>query len=146
VVEMRIEFLIFRFQKLSWSWIRLHWGIELVSFQEWKSTYNLFNILALREWNLILHKLHKDTQYVFRLSELFDLEFRLQQISKFFIGLFCFWHNQNAINIDEKQNFIFNQQAWCFWADLESNGFQEISESKVSFSSRLSVAIDALLK
>jgi hypothetical protein len=65
---------------------------------------------------------------------------------KYFIGLLSFWHNQDVINIDEKQNFIFNQQARLFWADFESNGFQEIWASKAQFSSRLFEAIDTLLK
>jgi len=51
-----------------------------------------------------------------------------------------------TFNIDEKQNFIFNQQALFFWTDLESNGFQEIWESKLPFSSRFFQAIDALFK
>ena len=124
----------------------LHWGVDLVSFVEAESVYDFFNILASKEWNPILHKLDTDTQYVFGLSDLFDLEFSLQQISKSFIDLFGFWHNQNVINIDEKQNFIFNQQAWIFWTDFESNGFLEIWEPKVPFSSRLFEAIYALLK
>jgi len=40
------------------------------------------------------------------------------------LKIFC--HNQDVISIDRKQNFIFNQQAWFFWTDFESNGFQEI--------------------
>ena len=68
----------------------LHWVVDLVSFVERESAYDFFNILALREWNPILHKLNTDTQYVFGLSELFDLEFSLQQISKSFIDLLSF--------------------------------------------------------
>jgi hypothetical protein len=48
--------------------------------------------------------------------------------------------------MDEKQNFILNQKAWFFWTDFESNGFQEILELKVPFSSRSFEAIDALVK
>jgi hypothetical protein len=102
-VQTMIEFFISR--------IGLH-----VSFVERESTYDFFNTLALIERNPILHKLNTDTQYVFG----------LQQISKSFIDLLCFSHNQDVVNIDEKQNFVFNHQAWFFWTDFESNGFQEI--------------------
>jgi len=138
---------------LSW---RNRWGSNFSSsdsrnflgdsFVKRESTCNFFNILSLREWNPILQKLHTDTQYVFGLSELFGLEFSLQQISKPLIDLLCFWHNQDVINIDEKQNFIFNQQSWFFQADFEFNGYQEIWKSKVPFSSLLFEDIDALLK
>ena len=101
----------------------IHWG---VAFVEEESAYDFFNIMALRDWNPILHKLNTDPQCVFGFSELFDLEFSLQQISKSFIDVLCFWQNQDVINVDEKQNFIFNQQAWFFWTDFESNWFQEI--------------------
>ena len=100
-VQMRTEYLIFRFHKLSWSWMGSHWGVDFVSFVERENTYDFFSILAFREWNSILHKIHTDTQYLFALSELFGLEFSLQQISKSFIDLLCCWHNQDVINIDE---------------------------------------------
>jgi len=127
------------------SGMGIHLGVDLFSYVEKESAYDFFNILALREWNPILYKLHTDTQYVCGLSVLFDLDFRLQQISQFFTGLLCFWHNKDIINIDEKQNFTFNQQAWFFQADFELNGFHEIWQSKVAFSSLLFEAIHALL-
>ena len=40
---------IFRFQKLSWSRVGLHWVVDLVFFVEGENTYDFFNILALRE-------------------------------------------------------------------------------------------------
>jgi hypothetical protein len=64
----------------------LHWVVDLVSFVELESTHDIH---ALREGNPILHKLHTDTQYVFGLSELSDLEFSLQQISKSFVDILC---------------------------------------------------------
>jgi hypothetical protein len=57
---------------------------------ERERTYDFFNLLALREKNPILHKLHTDTHYVFGVSEIFDLEFSLQQISQTFIDCFVF--------------------------------------------------------
>ena len=48
-IQMRIEFFVFRFQKLSGSQMGLHWGVDIVSFMKGESAYDLFNILALRE-------------------------------------------------------------------------------------------------
>jgi hypothetical protein len=39
---MRIEFFIFRFQKLSWSRMGLHSGVDLVSFVVGESAYDFF--------------------------------------------------------------------------------------------------------
>jgi hypothetical protein len=63
--------------------------------------------------------------HVFGISQVFNLKIRLQQISKSLVGK-LFRHNQDVINIDEKQKLIFNQQAWFLRADLELNGFQAI--------------------
>jgi hypothetical protein len=47
-VRMKIEFFIFRLQKLSGSRMELHWGVDLVSFVEGENAYDFLNILALR--------------------------------------------------------------------------------------------------
>ena len=51
-------------------------------------------------------------------------------MSKSVVGLLCFWKKQDFIDIDEKQNFIFNQQVELPWADVESNGFKKFESRK----------------
>ena len=99
---------------------RFKWGLNCSSSDsknflgvEWDS-HNLFNVLASIKENLTLHNLHTDNQYVLGLSKLFDLESRIEQFLRSFIGLLCLSHNNDVIKIDAKQNFVFDQQAWFF--------------------------------
>ena len=65
----RIELLIFRLQKLSWSQIKDSVGsVKFVSIVERKFVHNFLKII----------KPYMDIQHVHELFKLFDLELRLQ--------------------------------------------------------------------
>lgn len=50
-VQMETQFLIFRFQNLSWNRTGLHWDLDLVSFVKWGTT-RIFWIFWKKEWDL----------------------------------------------------------------------------------------------
>jgi hypothetical protein len=51
---------------------------------------------------------------MFGLLKFLDLEYGLEQISKFWADLLCFRHNQNVIHVDEKQNLSWIKKHGSF--------------------------------